>query len=127
MGKSDYEARDNWNPSLTRQQKESQPAIEWYLDATDDTRRTGRTYLIAVVFIRQALLRPESKVLLYDHWPYPLPYGTGHLPDLVRELIRTDEYLKKFKWEVNMEVNRRVGNVMDRTGTLICLGLREEE
>lgn len=114
MGKCTYDDRDNWKPKLSDFQRAHQPAIEWYLEYSDDVRRSGRTYLAAVTFIRQALLRQERRIMYYDHFPMPIPWGGEHLGGMILELTKTDDYLKRFNWEFNSN------------HTFVCLGLKSE-
>lgn len=63
-------------------------AIQWLLDT--DVRAEGRSHLMAIGFIRDAMLRPKVEVRVFDHHPdgrrsdeemrrRVLAFGEGHL------------------------------------------------
>lgn len=55
------------NFKLSTQQKDALPYVQWLFDCTSGQRGTGRTTLLAFVFINQAMRNPGLKVMLVDH------------------------------------------------------------
>lgn len=56
--------------NLTQLQEEYLPAIEWLLDV-NSYRAQGRTYTMAVAFIKIAMKRPGMPVRVRDHHSVP--------------------------------------------------------
>lgn len=76
MGSDSYE--DLWYEDIKAQlhpwQSEFLDAVEWLiLDQNESTRADGRTHLLAVVFIRLAMLHPREWVYPYDHFSHSNP------------------------------------------------------
>ena len=53
---------------LTRMQKKYWEGIKWLIDEKPINMRTGRSLLLAVAFIYQAIERPNKKIYVFDHW-----------------------------------------------------------
>ncbi len=52
---------------LSRQQQQALPHCEWLI--SNHSRRSGRSYLLAVAAIREACRYPGEEVVLFDHYP----------------------------------------------------------
>lgn len=57
-----------FNFELTTTQEEHLKAVKWLLDC-NCFRASGRSYLMAVVFIDMAMRYPGQKICIYDHFP----------------------------------------------------------
>lgn len=68
---------------FTDQQKEAYRSIKWLYGGA---RRTGRTYLLAVVFVEQALEYQGEWVYVADHSLPHRSYNTIRLMDMVNDL-----------------------------------------
>ena len=53
--------------TLTRQQLEAYAALKWLLDPTEETRRQGRSTVLALGYLRAALAAPGEWVRVHDH------------------------------------------------------------
>ncbi len=76
---------------LHERQVEAILALDWLLDASKDTRNTGRTVAVAIALLRKALRHPGQRVYLFDHHD-----GVGearHVLDLIMELAETEPTL----------------------------------
>ncbi len=52
----------------TKRQKEFLPAIKWLLSDEMEDRQSGRTTLMAYVFILKAIKNPGKRIYLFDHF-----------------------------------------------------------
>lgn len=79
---------DEIKEGLTEHQKSCYYAIKWLMNPGLSSRATGRTYLLAVIAIEEALSNPGTRIVLRDHFP-------GR--DMDRYLMRTiQDILSKF-------------------------------
>lgn len=66
--------------TLTRQQQEAMRVLRWLYDPTDNTRRQGRSTVLALGFLYQALMQSGVWVCVHDHVP--------NVRDLDRNILR---------------------------------------
>jgi len=78
---------------LRKDQERYSHALTWLFDDTIKTKRTGRTHLLAVTFIKKAINHPNTWVQVFDH---------RFLDDVVFEIknILTNQN-KLYKFQVN--------------------------
>jgi len=77
---------------LTEQQKQYLPVVEWLLDFHTN-RATGRSYLMAVAFIRMALRHLGTPVRVFDH--HPTLRASRHVLQIIKDILAQDEELFK--------------------------------
>jgi len=70
---------------LTEFQKKHFPTIKWLVD---DTRQTGKSYLLALAFVEKALEFRGVWVYVFDH--YPIQQGREHLLSIVRNILGSE-------------------------------------
>lgn len=54
--------------SLTEEQRKHLKTIDWLLDFNENVA-TGRSYLLAIGFIRMAIKYPDRWIKVFDHFP----------------------------------------------------------
>lgn len=59
-------------------QVDALPVINWLIDSSPNSRRTGRTTLLALAFVRAAITNPGRKIMIFDHIKFDRPYGRNH-------------------------------------------------
>jgi len=64
---------------LSKLQKKNLPAIEWLISDDRKDRCSGRSFLLAVAFIKKAMQNPGRRVRVFDH--SDLTYGAKRLFD----------------------------------------------
>jgi hypothetical protein len=88
---------------LTMDQVDRLRHIQWLLD--DDhigPRCTGRTYLLAVVFIQKALNTPEKGVQVFDHAGPHLPGSGKRVLTEIRKIWNQQTHLhNRYELQVN--------------------------
>lgn len=78
-------------PELTDQQREAVRALDWLLDQSMGSRRSGRTLTMAVALVRQAARNPGTRVRWIDHYSDTNPRQQGHvIRPHVESLIASD-------------------------------------
>lgn len=75
---------------LTPLQEEYLPAIEWLVNV-DSYRAQGRTYTMAVAFIKVAMKRPGVKVEVWDHYFRDRELGQRRMMDMVGMILNMPE------------------------------------
>ena len=79
---------------LTYQQQRAVEVLDWLLDPGDDSRRSGRTFVMAVAFIRVALQNPGTPVAVRDH--HPTRDADRFLIHAIETLIHNDPLAHEF-------------------------------
>jgi hypothetical protein len=80
------------NFRLTKLQQKYLKAIEWLI-SPEDNRRSGRTTLMAIAFIKWALTHPERWIDIFDH--FPTEEAKERLLIHIKKMISLDEKLLK--------------------------------
>lgn len=99
--------------NLTETQQKHLEAIEWLLDFNINIR-SGRSYLMAVAFIRMAIRHPKQRVYVYDH--FPGQRDKERMLDSVRRIIdgicqgRADETKEQKKEKAEILARFKFGN-----------------
>lgn len=75
---------------LTKEQKKHLESLEWLINGN---RNSGRTYLLAITFIRRAIDNPGMWIQIFDH--YPTQQAKEHLLDLIKMIICQDGIIFK--------------------------------
>lgn len=78
---------------LTPTQKECLPAARWLVN--QNVRREGRTFLLAVAYIEEALRNPGRRIHVVDH--YPTRAANEHLMCMIEDIVRGMENNPGFK------------------------------
>jgi len=89
---------------LTPKQLAALPHIEWLLDDWLDpinlnNRATGRSFLMAVIFIRMAQKSPGRWIEIFDHFPHPR--NRKFMLDSVSRLAQKEN----LKFEIKLTTN----------------------
>lgn len=84
---------------LTRKQVAALPVLDWLLDDDGGSRRSGRSFIIAISLIRKALRHPGCLVSVIDH--YKSEASTVYLIQMIQFLIDKDARLKDFSWSIH--------------------------
>ena len=79
----------------TKTQKKYFKAIEWLLSNDLKDRRSGRTTLMAYIFIKMAINNPRTKIYLFDHYGLPISTKISLIPS-IKNLLG-EEMLNHFK------------------------------
>jgi hypothetical protein len=87
----------------TERQLHALEALDWLLDIGEDYRASGRTHIIAVALIRQALRHPRQRIPYLDHWGFNLPVRQAAMRELIVRLIDMDEELSRCAWDIARE------------------------
>jgi hypothetical protein len=74
---------------LTQQQLSALPTLEWLLGEDENSRRSGRSLVIAVAAIRQACAVPGRQIHIFDHWDGQTR-GISYILSVVRRLVLHD-------------------------------------
>jgi hypothetical protein len=77
---------------LTYRQREALGVLDWLLDQ-DGQRQTGRTFVLAVSLIRQAIRRSPQPIYLIDHNAPQSRMGLRVIRDMVLHLTESDPHL----------------------------------
>lgn len=77
--------------NLTKLQVKYLPAISWLVK--DGNRGQGRTFLLAVAFIQEAI-ETGGIVRVFDHYPDPVSVRQNLMP-LIKNIISMDKKLLK--------------------------------
>ena len=80
------------NIKLSKKQEKYAEAFEWMLNDYD-YRQEGRSYLMAVCFIKMALDNPNHWIRVFDHWP-PIT-GRNNLMSLVDSIVSQNNFPHK--------------------------------
>jgi hypothetical protein len=83
---------------LTPEQLDALPILTWFANTGSESRRSGRTYLLAVVFIRLALRNPGQRILIWDH--HPTIDARSFAAQEIRDLINDDVHLRTLTWRL---------------------------
>lgn len=78
--------------NLSKHQSKYLEAVDWLLD-NNANRASGRSYLMAVVFIGCALRHPNTEIIVFDHWPFEIAHR--QMLRLIKNLLSQDEELLK--------------------------------
>lgn len=86
---------------LTPSQKKAKGWVEWLLDY-NKALRSGRTYLMAVVFIEKSM--KDGKVKVFDHYPYQT--GQANIMRQVYFILndQSEEFKSFWVWRMGNDV-----------------------
>jgi len=82
---------------LTETQRKNYSAIEWLLG--DGPVGSGRTSLMALVFIRKAMMNLGSWVTVFDH--YPSRHNKQHFYAAIRNVFNGQDTLDNYELVIN--------------------------
>ena len=77
---------------LTKEQEKHFKTIEWLLDFNENIA-TGRSYLMAITFIKMAFKYPNRWIQVFDHFPSKM--GSERLLDTIKSIISQNKELLK--------------------------------
>ena len=75
------------------------------LDESLHIRRTGRTHLLAKVFIELAIENPEQHIHVFDHYQGRNQYHTNRLLIDVIERVWDQDYIKYFPYPIKLHID----------------------
>ncbi len=84
---------------LTEYQKDFYPALKWLLSGSEQHARTGRTVLLAIGFLEEAINQAGTWIEIFDHTPGQR--GTATLLGAIERIIKHNTAMRKhFKVDI---------------------------
>jgi hypothetical protein len=91
---------------LTSAQLQALRVLDWLFDRNEN-RAEGRTHVVAIALIRQALRYPGTPIAIVDHHldPHNMHSVTDHLRMTIQSMVSRDPVLSGFNWEWHRDRN----------------------